>query len=80
MSRAINMSVSVAEIEKLCATHNFRISTIEPLASGGSRVVLLDGREADEVRKLLKNKIITGDVKRSAAHVSRHPPATVRKY
>jgi len=78
MSRAINTTASVAEIEKLCASHSFRISTIETLASGGSRVVLLDGRDAERVRQLLKSKILTGDVKRSAAHVSRQPPASYR--
>lgn len=78
MSRAINLSTTVAEIETLCAKHGFRISTIEALASGGSRVVLLDGREADKIRDLLKNKIIAGEVKRSAAHVSRQPPASYR--
>jgi len=78
MSRAINTTASVAEIEEICTARNFRISTIETLASGGSRVVLLDGRDADQVRLLLKNKILTGAVKRSAAHVSRQPPASYR--
>ena len=45
MSRVVNLTASVAEVERLCRTHDFRISTIEPLLSGGSRVVLLDGRE-----------------------------------
>ncbi len=78
MSRAINMTLSLPEVEKLCATHKFRISTMETLASGGSRVVLADGREAERLRELLKNKVITGDVRRSAAHVSRQPPASYR--
>ncbi|SCW95432.1 hypothetical protein SAMN02927924_04712 [Sphingobium faniae] len=78
MSRAINLSVNIAEIEKLCVAHNFRISTIETLASGGSRVVLLDGRDADSLRSLLKNKIIEGAVTRSATHVSRQPPPSYR--
>ncbi len=78
MSRVVNTTASVAEIEKICATHSFRISTIETLASGGSRVVLLDGRDAEQVRLLLKNKILTGEIKRSAAHVSRQPPASYR--
>lgn len=78
MSRAINTSASLAEIEKICATNDFRISTIEALASGGSRVVLLDGRDAEQVRLLLKTQILTGEVKRSAAHVSRQPHTSYR--
>lgn len=73
MSRAINSTASVAEIETLCAKHSYRVSTIEPLLSGGSRVVLLDGRDADGLRAVLKAKVITGQVSRSPAHVSRHP-------
>lgn len=78
MSRAINTTASVTEIEKLCTTRSFRISTIEPLLSGGSRVVLLDIRDADQVRQLLAKKMITGEVKRSPAHVSRQRPASYR--
>lgn len=78
MSRAINLAATVADVEKLCRTHNFRISSIEPLLSGGSRVVMLDGREADQVRTLMNGKMIMGDVKRSPAHVSRQPPASYR--
>lgn len=78
MSRAINVTMSVADIEKLCAKHSFRVSTVEPLASGGSRIVLLDGREAEQLRDILKNKVISGGVTRSAAHVSRQPPASYR--
>ena len=78
MSRVVNLTASVAEVERLCRTHDFRISTIEPLLSGGSRVVLLDGREADQVRVLMKKQMISGDVKRSPAHVSRQPPPSYR--
>lgn len=78
MSRAVHLSATVAEIEKLCGTHSFRISVIEPLLSGGSRVVLLDGRDADQLRIIMKGKIIAGDIKRSPAHVSRQPPPSYR--
>jgi len=78
MSRAINMTMGVEDIEKLCAKHGFRVSTVEPLASGGSRVVLLDGRDAERLRAVLGSKIIAGEVRRSAAHVSRQPPPSYR--
>lgn len=78
MSRAINVSLSVAEIESLCAKHDCRISTVEALLSGGSRVVLLDGRDAEKIRGLLKNKVIVGRITRSAQHVSRQPPPSYR--
>ncbi len=78
MSRAINSTASVAEIQALCDKHAFRVSTIEPLLSGGSRVVLLDGRDADSLRAVLKTKVIVGQVSRSPAHVSRHPASFAR--
>ena len=78
MSRAINSLLSVEEIEKICTTKSFRVSTVEPLQSGGSRVVLLDSRDADALRLLLKNKVITGEVRRSPLHVSRHPASFAR--
>lgn len=78
MSRVINSSLSVADIEAMCHSHSFRVSTVEPLPSGGSRIVLLDGRDADQLRLLLKTKVITGQVERSPAHVSRLPAFSAR--
>lgn len=78
MSRVINLTSSVSDIEALCLKHSLRISTVEPLMSGGSRVVMLDPQHADEVRILLKKNLITGDVKRSPAHLSRQPAPFAR--
>lgn len=75
MSRAVNLSIDIVDVELLCVQHDLRISTIESLLSGGSRVVLLDGRDAEKLRNLSKAKLIAGDVKRSPAHVSRQPPS-----
>jgi hypothetical protein len=78
MSRAVNANISVGDVETLCAKHKMRISTVEPLLSGGSRVVLLDPRDADSLRGLLKTKMIDGEVKRSPAHISRQPVPSSR--
>ena len=75
MSRAINIDASVKDLELLCQNHAFRISTIEPLASGGSRVVLLDPRDAECVRILMKDRLIAGPITRSRAHIMRQPLA-----
>ncbi|EQB32127.1 hypothetical protein [Sphingobium ummariense] len=73
MSRAINLDAAVADVEALCAKHNVAISVIEPLTSGGTRVVLLNPDGADRVRTLMKAKIITATVVRSPMHMARQP-------
>ncbi|HJT41563.1 MAG TPA: hypothetical protein VJ762_14635 [Sphingobium sp.] len=77
MSRVIHIDDNPAAVEALCAKHMFRISTVEPLLSGGSRLVLLDPREAEEFRILMKHKLILGAVRRSPSHIARQlPPAS----
>ncbi|MEK7343684.1 MAG: hypothetical protein AABZ73_07655 [Pseudomonadota bacterium] len=78
MSRAINLSASVADVEALCAKHDVAISVIENLSSGGTRVVLLNPDGADRIRSLMKAKIITTPVVRSPLHMARQPQPRYR--
>lgn len=73
MSRAVNINSPVADVTALCAKHAIAISTIEPLASGGTRVVLLNPTGADRIRELLAKKLITDPIVRSPLHMARQP-------
>lgn len=65
MSRAMNVRATKDEVAAMCAKHAVRITAIEALHSGGTRVVLMNGDEADTIRKAYKTRLITGTVKRS---------------
>ena len=73
MSRAVNVNAKTVEVETLCDRHAIRISTMEELLSGGTRVVLVNADGAAALRKHMKTKLIEGQVKRSPFHVARHP-------
>ena len=77
MSRVVNVRATPDSIKTMCTKHAFRISALEELVSGGARVVLLDPRDADAFRVLMKDRLIEGSVTRSAAHMARQwtPPA-----
>ena len=80
MSRVVHVLETPGVIEELCRKHAFRLSTVEPLVSGGSRAVMLDPRDADAFRLLMKNKLISGDVIRSSSYLSRQlPPSRSRR-
>jgi hypothetical protein len=78
MSRAINVNAEVKDVQALCAKHDIAISTIEPLTSGGTRVVLLNPIGADRIRELLSKKIITEAIVRSPLHMARQPAPRYR--
>ncbi|MDO7833632.1 hypothetical protein Q4610_01105 [Sphingobium sp. HBC34] len=78
MSRAINVTASVADVTALCARHTIAISTIEALPAGGTRVVLLNPIGAERMRELMKTKIITKPVARSSAYIARQPQPRYR--
>lgn len=74
MSRAINIAVDVAALTEICAKHSIAISVIEPLDSGGSRIVLRTMQDADALRAKLKNgQVIDGSVTRSSLYIARQP-------
>lgn len=64
-SRAINVTIELAAVEALCAKHRTRISAIERLPSGGTRVVLMNGDDAEVMRQVFKSDILTGPVART---------------
>ena len=73
MSRAINLSVDPAAVTKMCEKHDIPISSIEPLQSGGTRVVLRSPEGAESIRSLMKNQLLEGPVVRGAHYLSRTP-------
>jgi len=70
MSRAIAIKATVVEVTDYCAKQNIAISVIEPLTSGGTRVVLNNVPDADTVRRGMKTRIISTPVVRSSLYVS----------
>ncbi|PTS86200.1 hypothetical protein DBR17_07215 [Sphingomonas sp. HMWF008] len=65
MSRAINLSVTEAEVQAACARHKVPISAIETLASGGTRVVLNTIDDTAIIAKAFRTRILTGAVTRT---------------
>lgn len=65
MSRAINVNATEAEVVKLCARHGATVSAIETLASGGTRVVLMNMIAADKMRAAFGRKLLKGAVRRT---------------
>lgn len=70
-SRALNVNATEPVVAALCEQHDIGISTIEPLQSGGTRVVLNTSADAQNLRRRLKGKLIEGPVVRSSLHVAR---------
>lgn len=70
-SRAVNVDAALQVVAALCEQHSISISTIEPLQSGGTRVVLNTSGEAEDVRRRMKSKLIEGPVVRSSLHAAR---------
>lgn len=69
--RAVNVDETLQTVAALCDQHKIGISTIEPLQSGGTRVVLNTADQAENLRRRLKGKLISGPVVRSSLHVAR---------
>jgi hypothetical protein len=78
MSRAVNLDATVPVVTALCAKHSIGISSIEPLDSGGTRVVLLTADGAGEIRRLMKKQVLEGPIVRSGLYMARHPLPTGR--
>ena len=64
-SRAINVSIDRAAVEALCEKHTTRISAIETLPKGGTRVVMMNGDDAAVMRRVFGTKILAGNVERT---------------
>jgi hypothetical protein len=73
MSRAINIRAEMDVVVGLCGQHDIGISAIEPLTSGGTRVVLMTAEGAASLRQHAKKELIDGPVVRSGVYQARPP-------
>ena len=64
MSRAVNIGLAESELIAICRAAHIGVSAIEPLKSGGTRLVCMTREGADEIRRRLAGNIIDGDVDR----------------
>lgn len=71
MSRAVNVDDSVQAVTDLCVKLAVGISDIEPLQSGGTRVVFHNSVDAEKMRRRLNAKLILGPVVRSPLYAWR---------
>ena len=71
MSRAMRLAMSKQEALEVCAAHNVGVSVIEPLPSGGVRLVCSSASGADIVRHKFKSKIVKVEQARE-----KHRPAS----
>lgn len=70
-TRALNIDAPMQVVAALCGRHAIGISMIEPLQSGGTRIVLNTSEGADGIRRRMKGKLIEGPVIRSGLHIGR---------
>jgi len=71
MSRAICINDTVDAITEFCDKNSMGISVIEPLQSGGTRVVMNNSADAETMRRRMKTKVIDGPVVRSPLYAWR---------
>lgn len=70
MSRVLLVALAADEVTSRCAADDVGVSVIEPLASGGVRLVCKSGYGAALMARKLKGHLINGEVTRE-----RHRPA-----
>ncbi len=71
MSRVVLLSMTEAGVTQKCREAEVGVSSIEPLVSGGVRLVCMSSSGAALIRQKLKARVIEGDVVRE-----RHRPRT----
>ena len=64
MSRALNLSLTMAQVDRHCRDNGVAISTLEALPDGGARLVCMSNYGAAQIRSKLKGHIIEGKVRR----------------
>jgi diketogulonate reductase-like aldo/keto reductase len=69
MSRTLHLSLSEREVTEFCRKHAVAISAIEPLVSGGTRLVTMSVEGAEKMRAKLKRDIIKEDVERTPLYL-----------
>lgn len=64
MSRALNLALTMTQVDDHCRKHGVAISALEALPDGGARLVCMSNYGAAQIRSKLKGHIIEGDVRR----------------
>ena len=64
MSRALNLSLAMKQVDRHCRENGVAISALEALPDGGARLVCMSNYGAAQIRSKLKAHIIEGDVRR----------------
>ncbi len=77
MSRAMNLALPEDEVKDICLSQGVSISAIEPLQSGGTRLICTTAAGAEEMRLRLRGHLIDGAVTR---HRFYRPPGAQGGY
>ena len=64
MSRALNLSLTMAQVDRHCRENGIAISALEALPDGGARLVCMSNYGAAQIRAKLKAHILGDDVRR----------------
>ncbi|QNM83907.1 hypothetical protein H8M03_06255 [Sphingomonas sabuli] len=64
--RVLLLKLDQSEVVAKCETAKVGISAVETLASGGTRLVCMSVDGAEQMRRKLKSKLISGEVTREA--------------
>lgn len=70
MSRVVYIDATQDHVIATCAESNLLISAIEPLLSGGTRVVMNTAVDRARIARSYGSKVITGPVKRAPTRLS----------
>lgn len=65
MSRALNVTATEAEVKAVAAANAAPISAIETIMSGGTRVVFMNGGDAERMRAVFRDRMVVGAVTRT---------------
>lgn len=69
MNRALNVSLTEAEVLAKCGRNHVGVSAIEALPEGGVRLVCMSSDGAEQMRRKFRSHLIKGEVARK-----RHRP------
>lgn len=71
MSRVLNLRATEGELAALCVKLGIGVSVMEPLLSGGTRIVLDNMEGTESLRRAMAKNLLKGPVKRSPLHLTR---------
>jgi len=67
VSRAINLSMTVAQVDRHCRDNHVAISALEALPDGGARLVCMSNYGASRIRSKLRGHVLNEDLGARAA-------------